>query len=113
VHVATGHRDAERTERVLHTDRVTVRRGIRCNAVAPRLTLTPGAVDNATLEYIEASLALYPMPRLCTPGDVANAVVFLASDEAAYINAATLIVDGGATVYMASTKSADGGKDRA
>ena len=33
-------------------------RGIRCNAVAPGLTLTPGAVDNATPEYIEASLAL-------------------------------------------------------
>jgi NAD(P)-dependent dehydrogenase (short-subunit alcohol dehydrogenase family) len=84
-------------------------RGIRCNAVAPGLTLTPGAVDNATPEYIEASLALYPMPRLCTPEDVANAVVFLAF-EAAYINAATLMVDGGATVYMASTTFADGGK---
>ena len=79
-------------------------RGIRCNAVAPGLTLTPGAVDNATSEYIEASLALYPMPRLCTPDDVAHAVVFLASDEAAYVNAATLMVDGGATVYMASTR---------
>jgi NAD(P)-dependent dehydrogenase (short-subunit alcohol dehydrogenase family) len=79
-------------------------RGIRCNAVAPGLTLTPGAVGNAAPEYIEASLALYPMPRLCTPGDVANAVLFLASDEAAYINAETLMVDGGATVYMASTK---------
>jgi NAD(P)-dependent dehydrogenase (short-subunit alcohol dehydrogenase family) len=49
------------------------------------------------------------MPRLCTPEDVANAVLFLASDEAAYINAATLMVDGGATVYMASTKFARGG----
>src|SRR2546421_2526691 len=79
-------------------------RGIRCNAVAPGLTLTPGAVDNATSEYIEASLALYPMPRLCTPEDVAKAVLFLASDEAAYVNAATLMVDGGATVYMASSQ---------
>jgi NAD(P)-dependent dehydrogenase (short-subunit alcohol dehydrogenase family) len=85
-------------------------RGIRCNAVAPGLTLTPGAIGNATPEYIEASLALYPMPRLCTPEDVANAVVFLASDEAAYINAATLMVDGGATVYMPSTKLAGDGK---
>jgi NAD(P)-dependent dehydrogenase (short-subunit alcohol dehydrogenase family) len=50
------------------------------------------------------------MPRLCTPEDVANAVMFLASDEAAYINAATLMVDGGATVYMASRKFAGGGK---
>ena len=50
------------------------------------------------------------MPRLCTPEDVANAVLFLASDEAAYVNAATLMVDGGATVYMASTQLADVGK---
>ena len=65
-------------------------------------------MGNATLEYIEASLALYPMPRLCAPEDVANAVLFLASDEAAYINAATLMVDGGATVYMPSTRAGRG-----
>jgi NAD(P)-dependent dehydrogenase (short-subunit alcohol dehydrogenase family) len=49
-------------------------RGIRCNAVAPGLTLMPGAVGNATPEYVEASLAL----RLCTPEDVANAVTRIA-----------------------------------
>ena len=78
--------------------------GIRCNAVAPGLTLTPGAVDNATSEYVELSLRNYPMPRLCTPEDVAKAVVFLASDDASYINAETLMVDGGATVYMANAR---------
>jgi NAD(P)-dependent dehydrogenase (short-subunit alcohol dehydrogenase family) len=67
-------------------------------------------VGNATPEYIDAALALYPMPRLCAPEDVANAVVFLASDEAAYVNAATLMVDGGATVYMSSARVADGDK---
>ncbi len=80
-------------------------RGIRCNAVAPGLTLTPGAVSNASSEYVEASLQRYPMPRLCEPEDVAKAVVFLASDDAAYINATTLMVDGGATVYMPSPRS--------
>jgi NAD(P)-dependent dehydrogenase (short-subunit alcohol dehydrogenase family) len=79
-------------------------RGIRCNAVAPGLTLTPGAVGNATPEYVEASAVKYPMPRMCKPEDVANAVLFLASDEAAYVNAATIMVDGGATVYMPSAK---------
>lgn len=79
-------------------------RGIRCNAVAPGLTLTAGAVDNTTDEYIEASRRNYPMPRLCAPEDVAKAVVFLASDDAAYVNAATLMVDGGATVYMPSAR---------
>jgi NAD(P)-dependent dehydrogenase (short-subunit alcohol dehydrogenase family) len=44
------------------------------------------------------------MPRLCVPEDVAKAVVFLASDDAAYVNAATLMVDGGATVYMPSAR---------
>jgi NAD(P)-dependent dehydrogenase (short-subunit alcohol dehydrogenase family) len=62
-------------------------------------------VGNATPEYIEASLALYPMPRLCAPEDVAYAVLFLASDEAAYVNATTLMLDGGATVYMPSRRS--------
>ena len=60
-------------------------------------------------EYIDAALALYPMPRLCTPQDVASAVLFLASSEAGYVNAMTLMVDGGATVYMPSTRS-DGGR---
>ena len=40
------------------------------------------------------------MPRLCTPDDVAAAVVFLASDDAAYVNATTLMVDGGASAYL-------------
>jgi NAD(P)-dependent dehydrogenase (short-subunit alcohol dehydrogenase family) len=79
-------------------------RGIRCNAVAPGLTLTAGAVNNASKEYIEASLRNYPMPRLCAPEDVAKAVLFLASDDAAYVNAATLMVDGGATFYMSSAR---------
>lgn len=76
------------------------KRGIRCNAVAPGLTLTPGAVGNATSEYVEAALEDYAMPRLCAPEDVAKAVVYLASDDASYVNAATLMVDGGASVYM-------------
>jgi NAD(P)-dependent dehydrogenase (short-subunit alcohol dehydrogenase family) len=79
-------------------------RGIRCNAVAPGLTLTPGAVNNVGEEYVELSRRNYPMPRLCTPEDVAKAVVFLASDDASYVNAETLMVDGGATVYMANAR---------
>jgi NAD(P)-dependent dehydrogenase (short-subunit alcohol dehydrogenase family) len=89
-------------------------RGIRCNAVAPGLVLTPALQHHYTTpEQIEASLARYPMPRLCVPEDVANAVLFLASDEAAYINGTTLMVDGGATVYLPTTQLAGGGKDAA
>jgi NAD(P)-dependent dehydrogenase (short-subunit alcohol dehydrogenase family) len=79
-------------------------RGIRCNAVAPGLVRTPGAELNAAPGYVEAAARLYPMPRLCRPEDVANAVVFLASDEAAYVNATTLMVDGGASVYLPSSR---------
>jgi NAD(P)-dependent dehydrogenase (short-subunit alcohol dehydrogenase family) len=66
-------------------------------------------VDVSDESSIVRMVARYPMPRLCAPEDVANAVLFLASDEAAYINATTLMVDGGATVYMTNTQS--GGKD--
>jgi len=79
-------------------------RGIRCNAVAPGLVRTAGALDNAPAEYVDAAAALYPMPRLCLPEDVASVVVFLASEEAAYVNAATLMVDGGASTYLPSSR---------
>src|SRR5438094_3903845 len=88
-------------------------RGIRCNAVAPGMVLTPAVERHRTREQLEASQVLYPMPRLCAPEDVAKAVLFLASDEAAYINATTLMVDGGATVYMPSTQFARGGEGTA
>jgi NAD(P)-dependent dehydrogenase (short-subunit alcohol dehydrogenase family) len=87
-------------------------RGIRCNAVAPGLVLTP-AVEQMTPEQIEAAKLIYPMPRLCAPEDVANAVLFLASDEAAFVNGTTLMVEGGATVYMPSVHVAGGGKGAA
>jgi NAD(P)-dependent dehydrogenase (short-subunit alcohol dehydrogenase family) len=89
-------------------------RGIRCNAVAPGLVLTPALQQHyETPEQIEASLAIYPMPRLCTPEDMANAVLFLASDEAAFINGTTLMVDGGATIYMPSAQAVGRGKGAA
>ena len=78
-------------------------RGIRCNAVAPGLVLTP-VTAGLTPEQKALSQQLYPMPRLCTPEDVANAVLFLASDESAYVNGATIMVEGGATVYMPSVQ---------
>jgi NAD(P)-dependent dehydrogenase (short-subunit alcohol dehydrogenase family) len=77
-------------------------RGIRCNVVAPGLVLTP-AVADMTPERVQAAQRIYPMPRLCRPEDVASVVVFLASDEAAYVNGTTIMVDGGATVYLPST----------
>lgn len=70
------------------------RKGITVNAVAPGFILT-----EMTARVPEKVLAMMkektPLGRLGTPLDVAYAYLFLASDEAAYINGAVLSVDGG------------------
>lgn len=70
--------------------------GIRVNAVAPGFIDTP--LDRELKERSETVLKLTertPMRRLGTVEEVANAFLFLASDEASYITGATLVVDGG------------------
>jgi 3-oxoacyl-[acyl-carrier protein] reductase len=69
--------------------REMARKGITCNAV------TPGVVDtDMTAEILDDLLPLVPAGRAGTPGDVAAAVGFLCSEEASYVNGATLAVDG-------------------
>ena len=72
---------------------------IVCNAVAPGKIIT--GKGGATMEprWIEYSEWRTPMPRLGRPDDVARAALFLASEEATYINGENLLVDGG---WMAS-----------
>jgi NAD(P)-dependent dehydrogenase (short-subunit alcohol dehydrogenase family) len=72
------------------------RDGIRVNAVAPtwvRTELTAGLF--ATPELLNRVLDVMPMRRLPEPEDIANAIVFLASDQASLITGHTLPVDGG------------------
>ena len=72
--------------------------GIRANCIAPGETLTPEERSSATPEDMErerAYLRRVPMRRLATPQDQANVVLFLASDDAAYVNGETILVDGG------------------
>jgi meso-butanediol dehydrogenase/(S,S)-butanediol dehydrogenase/diacetyl reductase len=74
------------------------REGIRCNAVCPGATDTPlarGILANAPLaaEFRRR----IPMGRVARPEEVAAAIAFLASDDAAYITGAMLVVDGGLT----------------
>ncbi|WP_029554147.1 SDR family oxidoreductase, partial [Verminephrobacter aporrectodeae] len=79
--------------------------GIRVNGIAP------GVVDTAMWTQVDALFARYenlppgekkrrvgaavPLGRMGTPADICGAAVFLASDEAAYVTAQTLNVDGG------------------
>jgi NAD(P)-dependent dehydrogenase (short-subunit alcohol dehydrogenase family) len=70
--------------------------GIRVNAVAPGVIDTPMTAPMVHFkELLDAELAHTPMGRLGTPGDVAGAVLFLASSAASYITGHTLVVDGG------------------
>lgn len=73
------------------------RRGIRINAVLPGFVpYTAGATNNDPAR-IQIAHEQTPSPRLGLPDDIANAVLFLASDAAAYINGHNLVVDGGAS----------------
>lgn len=78
--------------------------GIRANAVAP------GLIDGGMAEpiYADADVrarrsARVPLGRLGTPHDVASVVLFLLSAEAAYVNGAELLVDGGVTMSVIAT----------
>jgi NAD(P)-dependent dehydrogenase (short-subunit alcohol dehydrogenase family) len=71
-------------------------RGIRVNAVAPtwvRTELTTSLFESSTL--MDRVLDVTPMRRIAEPADVADAIVFLASDRARLITGHTLPVDGG------------------
>lgn len=69
--------------------------GITVNGVEPGNILTEGLSEGRTADYIAAMEQSIPMGRLGTPRDVANAALFLASDDASYITGTTIVVDGG------------------
>jgi NAD(P)-dependent dehydrogenase (short-subunit alcohol dehydrogenase family) len=54
---------------------------------------------NDTEKARQATLALHPIGRLGTAGDIANGIVFLASDDAGFMTGAGLVVDGGWTAH--------------
>ncbi|MBC8332297.1 MAG: glucose 1-dehydrogenase [Anaerolineae bacterium] len=73
------------------------RHQIRVNAVAPGFTLTE-MVKQMPEKVLDGMIAKTPMRRMGEPVDIANAFLFLASDEAAFISGVTLRVDGGIVV---------------
>lgn len=70
------------------------RKGINVNAVAPGFTET-NMVATVPEKVVEAMKASIPMQRLGKPEDIANAYLFLASNESDYVNGIVLHVDGG------------------
>ncbi|WP_226675847.1 3-oxoacyl-ACP reductase FabG [Mesobacillus jeotgali] len=70
------------------------RKGINVNAVAPGFIET-GMTAAVPDKVIEQMKMLVPLGRLGLPVDIANAYLFLASDESKYVNGTTLHVDGG------------------
>ncbi|MFD5650407.1 2,3-dihydro-2,3-dihydroxybenzoate dehydrogenase [Streptomyces sp. NPDC127039] len=85
-------------------------RGVRCNTVSPGSTLTDmqralwtaGDARASVRRVVEGDPAAYrtgiPLGRIADPADIADAVVFLASDRARHITMHDLYVDGGATL---------------
>ena len=69
-------------------------RGIRVNAVAPGYTMT-SMMDTVPEKLLDAFREKTPLKRLGEPEDIAYAYLYLASDEAAYVNGEILSVDGG------------------
>ena len=73
------------------------RKGFTCNAVAPGFIRTQMTAKMPP-EVIKAMTDKIPVQRLGEPADIARACMYLASEEGAYINGATISVDGGLVV---------------
>lgn len=78
------------------------REGIRCNAVAPSMINTPLLEAVVPKEFIEMNVEATLTGYLGTADDVAQAVAWLASDEARYITGQVIRVDGGSTAHLAT-----------
>ena len=74
------------------------RENITVNAVEPGYILTQAMSALGDEEQLKAIAACIPKGRLGTPTEVANTMLFLASDEASYITGQTIVVDGGSTL---------------
>ena len=78
------------------------RKGIRVNAVAPGSIEFPGGTweerKTSNPELYQTTLATIPFGRMGKPEEVAEVVLFLASDRASWVTAQTIVVDGGQLV---------------
>lgn len=68
---------------------------VRCNAVAPGGVMTEAMKK---MEFPDEAMDPIPLRRLSEPKDIANAVVFLASEQAGMITGQTIVIDGGSSI---------------
>jgi meso-butanediol dehydrogenase/(S,S)-butanediol dehydrogenase/diacetyl reductase len=89
------------------------RKGIRCNAVCPGAIMTPPIIKmrSAIPELAKTTEQAIPMGRYGEPIEIANVVLFLASDEASYVNGAYIVADGGLTAHSGIPSVAGSGPD--
>lgn len=71
-------------------------RGIRVNAICPGVIRT-GLTKGMSEEYVAEVKKTTPMGRIAEPSEVANLVVFLASDESSFVTGTSVTIDGGYT----------------
>ncbi len=73
--------------------------GVRANCIHPGFTDTPmQTVRTSDPAWVEQAESAIPLGRLGNPRDIANAALFLASDDASYVTGTELVVDGGSMV---------------
>ena len=72
--------------------------GVTVNAVAPTFVRTPGTAERLDRpEFLQDVVSRIPIGRVGTTGEVAAAVIFLASRSAGLVNGTSVVVDGGWT----------------
>jgi NAD(P)-dependent dehydrogenase (short-subunit alcohol dehydrogenase family) len=79
------------------------RYGVRVNAVAPGWCATQMVMDGVKMGYVSEAeiMSMVPINRFMEPREIADAVCFLASDEASGVVGQTLFVDGGGSLRLA------------
>ncbi|MEV5556560.1 SDR family oxidoreductase [Nonomuraea wenchangensis] len=98
-HAAYGASKAALVGFARHVATMYGARGVRCNAVAPALVLTPAAEGALSPAQLADKAAERLLPWPCDVDDVANLVAFLACDESRCLTGQTLILDSGTLAH--------------